>query len=120
SPALRPRPRRRLRRRIVSPLLGCWEGVSLIVVTDGEQFHPLGPDIRGQLIYASGGRMSVQLVTAQRSSFASGDMRRGTPGELQAAFESCIAYFGSYEIDAEAQLVHHRIVGSSFPNWTGK
>lgn len=104
----------------MSCLLGCWDAVSLDLLVDGERTQPLGPDPRGQLIYASGGRMSVQLVAARRSSFASDDMRRATPTEVRAAFESYIAYFGSYEIDLDQGLVHHRIVGSAFPNWTGK
>jgi hypothetical protein len=102
------------------PLLGCWDAVSLVIEIDGELIHPLGPDICGQLIYTSDARMSVQIVAAQRPGFASGDMRIATEVERQAAFDSSISYFGRYEIEPERQLVHHRILASAFPNWTGK
>ncbi|PRP91190.1 hypothetical protein ENSA5_57620 [Enhygromyxa salina] len=109
-----------------APLLGCWEAVSLVLSIDGEAIHPLGLHPRGQLIYTGpvggGGesRMSVQVMAAQRSSFASGDMRVASAAEFQAAFETCISYFGSYEIDLDRQIVRHRIEASAFPNWTGK
>ncbi|KIG17576.1 hypothetical protein DB30_03057 [Enhygromyxa salina] len=106
--------------------------MSLVVSVDGETTHPLGLHPRGQLIYVpreSGGleeppkiagRMSMQIMAAQRSNFSSGDMRVASAAELQAAFETCLSYFGSYEIDLDRQVVHHRIEASSFPNWTGK
>ena len=51
--------------------------------------------------------------------FQSGNLLRGEPQEIKAAFEGYVAYYGTYEVDEEASSVTHHVQGSLFPNWVG-
>jgi hypothetical protein len=68
-------------------LIGTWRLLSCIELTEDtfEERHPTGTDPIGYIMYAPEGYMSVQLARAGRSSFAGGDMLRGTPQEYVAA-----------------------------------
>ena len=72
------------------------------------------------LIYDEGGQMSVQIMHPERPAFVSNDLRKGTPEEIQAAFDGYVAYFGTYEVNEEEGAITHSIKGSLFPNWVGQ
>jgi hypothetical protein len=100
-------------------ILGSWEIEAVESrYDDGSVDHPFGSAPRGLLVYTPEGRMTVQLSRADRSSFASDDLWKGTPEELGAAFSSYVAYFGRYELNEEEGVVVHHVDGSVFPNWT--
>jgi hypothetical protein len=71
------------------------------------------------LIYDAGGNFSGQIVNQDRPPFESGNLLRGTPEEIKAAFEGYIAYYGTYEVDETAGRLTHHVQGSLFPNWIG-
>lgn len=101
-------------------LVGTWKFISVVgKSSEGEVYHPYGENLFGMLMYDSKGYMSVLLMNPDRPKFASGDMWKGTPEELKAAFEGFDAYCGTYVIDAEASKVTHNLLGSKFPNWVG-
>lgn len=86
--------------------------------SDGEVVYPFGPDAVGRLIYTPNGHFFVGVMRRERTSFASGDFRQGTPEEIQAAYEGCLFYYGTYEVHEEGVVIHH-VERSSFPNWDG-
>lgn len=102
-------------------LVGVWKLVaSEFKRSDGEIAYPYGKNAVGMLIYDVSGNMSVQFMRPDRPFFVSGDLREGTPAEINAAFNGYVAYFGKYEVDAEEGTITHCIKGSLFPNWAGQ
>ena len=73
----------------------------------------------GYIMYDATGHMAVQIMQPNRPRFASGDLDKGTPEEIKAAFEGYGAYFGTYEIHEAEGFVIHRVEGSLFPNNVG-
>ena len=70
-------------------------------------------------MYDASGRMAVQLGELGASALRlrrppCGHRRRG-----EAAFETYIAYFGSYTVDAKAGVIVHHVEASLFPNLMG-
>jgi len=104
----------------VLELAGAWRLVSYrIERSAGGSTQPLGPDPAGLLVYGPGDAMSVQMMRRGRPAFAVLDPRRGTPGEVAAAFGGYLAYAGTFEVHADAGFVVHRIEIAWFPNWEG-
>ena len=62
--------------------------------------------------------MSVSVMQARRTSFASPDALQAPTEEKLAAFDTYSSYSGRYEV--RGQKVIHHVEISSFPNWTGK
>jgi hypothetical protein len=87
------------------------------LVEGGETTYPLGEDATGVLIYAEGGTMAVQMVAAGRPPIATDDALGGDPSQRAAAYSTCLAYFGTYEVQGDSVI--HRVQGSLFPNWSG-
>ncbi len=101
-------------------LIGVWKLVSYeIRLADGIVVRPMGRGVQGILMYEVGGHMAFQITDPDRPPFASGDWLKGTPEEIQTAFEGCLAYFGTFEVNPAKGTVIHHIEGSSFPNWSG-
>jgi hypothetical protein len=98
-------------------LVGAWSLVECAeILRDGTKRLPFGERARGQVVYTADGRMSAQLVSAERAAFA-GDDYTTAPAELAAAwFQQYFGYFGRYEVDAGAGTVKHFIEGAAFPN----
>ena len=99
-----------------NPLVGHWalEVYELRPANEGENPYPLGADAFGRISYSEDGRMSVFLQAAKRPA---------TPGRTPdvalkaAAYETFIAYAGTYELRGDT-VVHH-VQFSSVPIWTG-
>jgi hypothetical protein len=102
-------------------LVGAWSLLECAeIMQDGSKRLPLGDRALGQVVYTADGRMSAQLVRADRAAFASDDYR-GAPVEVAAeAFQQYFGYFGSYKVDASAGTVTHFIEGAMFPNLENK
>jgi hypothetical protein len=98
-------------------LAGTWKLVAWRRITgDGTISYPLGTDARGQLIYTPDGRMAVQISQSNRPPLVTGDPLGGDAQARADAYSSYLAYFGTYEVQAES--VVHRIDGSLFPDWS--
>jgi hypothetical protein len=99
-------------------LFGTWSLLSMESVdAEGHVSHPMGRDASGYLMYGPDGYMSVILAGAHRPVFASQDLRQGTPDEKVAAFDTFLAYSGTYEVREHS--VVHQVRESLFPNWAG-
>jgi hypothetical protein len=100
--------------------VGAWKLVSI----DGnpQQLPGFYDRPTGLLIYDGSGRMSAQIVAkADRKPFPPYNKGRAvaTPQEKELAFDSYIAYFGSYTIDATAGTVTHHLEDSLIPGRQG-
>jgi hypothetical protein len=107
----------------VEQLIGTWKLVSSefkYIYSDGQVVYPLDRDAAGLLIYSSRGYMSAQLMRTDRPSFKSGNLSRGTPEEIKAAFDGYISYYGTYDVNMEQKVIIHHVEGSYFPNWVGQ
>ena len=102
-------------------LLGAWKLVSCVQQWSGGRVtHPYGQNPSGLLVYDAAGHFSGQIQGEDRPSFESGNLLRGTPEEIKAAFEGYVAYYGTYDVDEAAGRLTHHVQGSWFPNWVGE
>jgi hypothetical protein len=83
---------------------------------DGAVVYPFGKAPQGLLIYTPDGYMAVQMVVAKRPLLDTNDALGGSVEERAAAYSSCLAYYGSYQV--EGHRVIHRVEASLFPNWS--
>jgi lipocalin-like protein len=105
-------------RGLVLDLTGTWKLVAWRrIVDDGTVSYPLGEDAHGLLVYTDNGHMIVQLAAANRPPLDTTDALGGDVQERADAYSSCLAYFGSYEVDGDTVI--HRIDSSLYPNWSG-
>jgi len=93
--------------------LAAWRRVS----DDGSVSYPLGENARGLLVYSPDGRMMVQMAAADRPRIEGTDPLGGDVGARAEAYSTCLAYFGSWEV--EGDQVRHRVDSSLYPNWSG-
>ena len=101
-------------------LLGTWKLVSCAGHwSDGRVTHPYGTNPAGLLVYDADGHFSGQIQAQVRPLFESGNLLKGTPEEIKAAFEGYVAYYGTYEVDEAVGSLTHHVLGSLFPNWVG-
>src|SRR3954451_24761874 len=100
------------------PLVETWRLVSFEVRgSDGQVQYPYGADATGYLMYSADGYMSAMVMSANRPSFAAGDLLGGSVEERSTAAATYISYAGPYKEHA-GKVVHHVKV-SLFPNWLG-
>lgn len=57
------------------------------------------------------------MLASSRPQITSYDPLGGDEDQRAAAYSTCLAYFGSYEV--QGNVIVHRIDASLFPNWTG-
>jgi hypothetical protein len=101
-------------------LQGTWKLISSVgVYSDGRVIHPYGEKPEGLLVYDPHGNFIAQIQGQGRPLFESGNLLRGAPEEIKAAFEGYVAYYGKYEVDEDAASLTHYVEGSLFPNWVG-
>jgi hypothetical protein len=97
---------------------GVWRLVAWRRIEEGgDVTYPLGEDASGLLIYTADFRMAVQMVAAGRPAIASDDALGGDIEQRAAAYSTCLAYFGTYEVQGD--VVVHRLEASLYPNWSG-
>ena len=97
--------------------IGAWRLVSWEARAGDEVTFPFGKDASGLLIYTATGQMSVFLSQWNRTPFARSEAKAGADEEKVAAFDSCFAYAGTFEV-ADGRVTH-RLTHCTFPNWIG-
>jgi hypothetical protein len=111
---------KRLDRPIKHQVIGTWKLISLEHrTTNGEVSYPMGLNPVGWITYGADGRMGVQIMKAERPRFSTTDFLGGTPQEKLSAYESYIAYLGTYTVNENEGYLLHHVEGSLFPNWIG-
>ena len=86
------------------------------IINDSAIEYPLGEDAEGVILYLPDGLMMVQMASADRPKIDGGDPLGGPESDRAAAYSTCLAYFGRYEV--KGQQVIHRIEASLYPNWS--
>ena len=94
--------------RVRQQLIGSYKLISYIGYDQNGTPTKL-PYSAGQISYDAAGRMSAQLMSANRPRFTPGSP--ASEAERAAAYSSYVAYFGRYEIDAEKNIVTHHVEG---------
>jgi hypothetical protein len=98
-------------------LTGAWRLVS-VEGTDAT-FHFAYEHPTGIITYDRSGWMAVQIdIKGVRQPFVDG-AASGTREEKVAAFDSYIAYYGTYKLDMNAQTITRHVEDASAPNWRG-
>lgn len=101
-----------------NPLVGTWRLVSFHVeAPDGSITYPWGKDVAGYITYTDWRRMAVVFQKADRPRSGSGDLWQRTAEEKAEAYDTCIAYSGTY--DVEANRVIHHVEVCTFQNYVG-
>ncbi len=101
-----------------NPLLGTWKLISWQVQKEnGEVDYPLGEDAIGYTVYTDNGYVSFQAMSANRPKYS--NENEPNPEEVVAAAETCMSYWGKYEIVADLKKVISYPEVSSYPNFVG-
>ena len=107
-------------RKVIPKLIGSWKLISFhIQDSNGQTTYPFGKDAQGRLIYEPDGRMAVQLMNPSRPGFTSNDPLVTSEAEVRAAFGGYTAYYGTYSVNPDEQIIVHHIEAALLPNWVG-
>ncbi len=103
--------------KVTQKLVGAWrlaaiEGKSPTIPMELD--HPTG-----LIVYTSSGWMSVQYSSSRdRKPFAKG-LTAATIEEKAAAFDSYVAYYGTFKVDSATQTITHRLEDHNHPGRHG-
>jgi Lipocalin-like domain len=97
---------------------GRWELTAWETRVGETLIRPLGEHPQGVIYYTDDGWMAVQITGPGRPAIGSADPLGGTEQERAAAYATCLAYCGTYEI-RDGHIVHN-VQLSTFPNWAGE
>ena len=101
-------------------LAGTWTLTAAdVLLEDGSRTHAYGDGPIGRLFVDEDGRYSIEIFRSDRRPFASGDKRKGTPEEYQAASIGVSAHYGSCAIDPGGATITFHVERAAFPNWEG-
>lgn len=98
-------------------IAGSWKLLAWRRHEGDKVIYPFGEDATGILIYAEDGSMAVQMTAAHRPTIPTANALGGNAKQRAAAYSTCLAYFGTWEVDGD-KVIHH-IEASLFPNWSG-
>ena len=104
---------------MIELLIGTWKLISLVDIPEGgEPEYPHGKSPKGILTYTPEGYVSVHIMT---NPFPEVDtLSTKTPADKwKEVFDSYVAYFGTYSIDAIDMIVVHHVEGSNWPEFIG-
>lgn len=106
---------------LTSQLVGTWKLVRFENYdSKGRLTYPYGEHPAGYFVYDPTGHLSIHIMaTPHMKPFASGDDTTGTDAEVRAAYNSYIAYFGTYRVDEQKHVVTHVVEGSLQPSCIG-
>ena len=97
-------------------MVGTWLLESSVRRFSDGTVEPLtGGEANGSLMYDPDGRMSAHIFRVGRKPFVSPNPQHATAEEVSQVYEHSVAYFGSYTVLSDSQVVHH-VEGSLFPN----
>jgi hypothetical protein len=101
-------------------LVGTWTlAIADETRRDGTHAEPYGANPAGLLIIDTAGRYSLQIFRPDRPKFASGNKRKGTAEEYEAAVLGMSSHIGHVTLDEKNDTITFRIERASYPNWEG-
>ncbi|MEP6925925.1 MAG: lipocalin-like domain-containing protein [Pyrinomonadaceae bacterium] len=106
--------------KTTSSLVGTWKLIAWQNrFPDGEIKYPFGRNPRGLLIYQPNGYMAIQVMKTPHPKVASNDETKITAEEKISLFDSYVAYFGTYTVDWQKQIVTHKVEGDLSDTYLG-
>jgi len=104
--------------RLEEKLIGAWRLVSVEgqsrLLSQGYD-HPTG-----LVVFDRSGWMSLQIaIHGERKPFANG-VSAATVEEKAEAFDTYVAYYGTYAVDAKADTVTFHLANHSYPGFRGR
>src|SRR5215471_1595280 len=104
--------------QVQNDFVGTWTLQKCVAIqSDGNVNYPYGEKPVGQLSYDAKGNMMVEIMKPGIKKFAAVNLLQGTPEEILLAYHGFIAYYGTYKVVPDSNLVVHHIKACSFPNW---
>jgi Lipocalin-like domain len=106
-------------------LIGTWRVVTYEDRKDekdpnSEWTYPYGKNPKGYIVYDETGHVMIQSMRIPPPpKFASGGDGKPTPQEALVAYDSYVAYFGTYTVDEARHVVIHHVEGSLNPSYVG-
>ena len=95
--------------------VGVWQLVELKNWTsDGQMSQPYGENPSGMFVYTEQGHLSIQIMRTPAHPRLT---QRPDAETLAGLARGYIAYYGTYEVDAENGMLLHKPVGSLNPNY---
>jgi hypothetical protein len=98
-----------------NPFVGTWRLVSIA----SSESRLFGERPIGILMYDADGHVAVQIMRNPRPDLSSGP-GFPTAKEVQIAYKSYYAYYGTYEVNWEKRTITHHLEGSLRPGDVGK
>jgi hypothetical protein len=100
-------------------LVGTWTLVSSDQVRpDGSKLKQFGDNPKGINVFDVNGRFFVMVASADNLQIASNGRSRTSSGEDALIVES-IAYYGTYTVNEEVNVISLHLDASTFPNQVG-
>lgn len=101
----------------VEKLTGCWKLVWYeFRNSEGDVFKFYGENPEGTVIFDDRGNFSAQIMRRDRPELASFNP---SPDELKAVYSGYMAYFGTYEVHEEKNMIINHVKGALNPAWVG-
>jgi hypothetical protein len=98
-------------------IVGAW---TLLAVTsemdDGKKGEPFGSSPVGVIIFSNEGHFSLFQSRAEIPKIAANDRAKATPEEAQIIVASSIAYYGTYSIDENTNVMLVNLAASTYAN----
>jgi hypothetical protein len=105
---------------LMKQFIGTWTLIKCIAIQqDGEITFPYGEKPIGQILYDTKGNMMVEIMNQEIKKFKNDNPFQGIPEEIIPAYNGFLAYYGTYKILPDSNLIIHNIA-CSFPNWVGQ
>jgi hypothetical protein len=106
-------------RSLKEQILGTWTLVSSDQVrADGSKLKQFGANPKGINVFDANGRFFLMAASADNSQIASNGQGKTNSEEDGLTVES-IAYYGTYAVDEEVNVISLHLDASTFPNQIG-
>jgi hypothetical protein len=102
------------------PLAGTWSlKAAQVKFPDGTYAidTAYGKNAKGVLMIDANGQYSLQIFRPDRPKFVSGDKKRGTPAEYEAALLGISTHIGYIKMDTVNKTLQFNIEYAAYPNW---
>jgi hypothetical protein len=98
-------------------IVGAWALVSVTSeMDDGKKGEPFGFSPKGIIVFSGDGHFSLFQSRAELPKIAANDRTKATLEEAQAIVASSIAYYGTYSIDENTNVMLVNIAASTYAN----
>jgi hypothetical protein len=106
---------------LYNQFIGTWTLLKCTAIEkDGKTTFPYGEKPIGQILYDKNWNMMVEIMNPDIGKFKNENPFGGSPEEIISAYNGFLAYYGTYKILSDSNLIVHNLKACSFPNWVGQ